>query len=308
MIDSLLSRVLVPLDGSPNAELILQQLRRFLPRHESMLTLLQVLPFNPEQSVEEVEEYLRRMAFELTEEGFPAKIALRHGSAAGGILEVAATEQSTLIALATHGRSGFDRWIMGSVSELVLRASPVPILLARTYAPTYFRGRPASVPVRNILLPLDGSPESLEALEPVFALARGTDAHVRILRVMEAVEPAAHWESPDEFMKRADQILREACIPTTIEHRRGKAAEEILKCSREHHHDLIAMTTHGRSGPPLWMLGSVAVEVLRGSAVPLLVVRRSATSRFRPAPLVEVQKTAGNPEFPASSPPMRDVS
>jgi len=308
MMDTLLRRVLVPLDGSANAETILQPLRRFLPRNESMLTLLQVLPFNPEQSIEEVEAYLRRKAFELTEEGFPAKIALRHGSPAGGILDVAASEQSTLIALATHGRSGFDRWIMGSVSEQVLRTSPVPILLSRPSAPTFFQGRPASIPARNILLPLDDSPEALEALAPVLTLARGTDAHVRILRVTEAVEPAAHWDSPDQVLTSADQILRQACIPTTIEHRRGKAAEEILKCSREHPSDLVVMTTHGRSGPPLWMLGSVAVEVLRGLELPLLVVRRKAPSRVRPATLAGVQKTARNPEFPASSPQRRAPS
>ena len=81
MTDSLLSRVLVPLDGSPNAEIILPQLRRFLTRPQSSLTLLQALPLLHGTSEEEATLYLRALAARLTMEGHPSKDLVRHGSA-----------------------------------------------------------------------------------------------------------------------------------------------------------------------------------------------------------------------------------
>jgi len=270
----LFHRVLVPLDGSSTAEAILPQLRPFLTRHQSSLTVLQSLPLRHEKTKEEAEHYLRRMAFQLTNDGFPSKYSLRQGSAVEAILGAAADEQATLIALSTHGRSGIDRWVLGSVAEAVLHSSPVPVLLVRSVPSSGPQGIRPALPLRSILLPLDGSVQALAALDPVLALARGMDARVRLLHVDEPCPAPGQWESPDEFSKKADRILREACIPASFELRRGHPAQEILKAVVEHHIGLIAMTTHGRSGPPRWLMGSVTEEVLRHSTVPLLVVRR----------------------------------
>src|SRR4051812_15767380 len=108
MNDSLLARVLVPLDGSSNAEVVLPYLRRFLPRHETLLTLLQSLG-SPHDSPLDAQRHLSRLAFQLTNEGYPSKMVLRHGPAAEAIADVAVQEQATLIAMATHGRTGMAR-------------------------------------------------------------------------------------------------------------------------------------------------------------------------------------------------------
>lgn len=291
MTDSLLSRVLVPLDGSPNAEIILPQLRRLLTRQESVLTLLQALSPLHETSEEEARRYLRTLTNRLTHEGLPSKDAVRHGSAAEAILEAAADEQATLIALATRGRSGVGRWVLGSVAEKVLQSSPTPVLLARTPA----RGGLEAPPIRSILVPIDGTPEALDVLNPVLDLARGVDARVLLLHVDQPTPYAGHWDSPDETVQKADHLLREACVPTTFEYRRGDSAEEILKSAAENGVDLIAMTTHGRSGPPLWVIGSVTAEVLRASPVPLLVTRRHSSPTS-----AHGQKTAGLADIPAT--------
>jgi nucleotide-binding universal stress UspA family protein len=190
-----------------------------------------------------------------------------------------------LIALATHGRSGLQRLLLGSVAERILQASPVPVLLTRSFpsasAPEEFE----TAAIRNILLPLDGSPEALDALKPMLALARRVDARVHLLEVAEPTPVQGHWESPDDSAKKADQILREACIPTTFERLHGNPAEEILKAAGDHEADLIVMSTHGRSGPLLWLKGSVTADVLQRTNVPMLVVRRQprATSAQNPA-------------------------
>ena len=284
MNSSLLSRVLIPLDGSSESEIILPELHRLLPRHVSSWTLLQALDLFHLPSEAEAEDYLRRTAVQLTREGHPSKYVLRHGPAAETILQAAAAEHSTLIALATHGRSGVDRWMLGSVAENLLQTSPVPVLMVRGGPSTPSPSNPKSRPIRSVLLPLDGSPQALEVLTPILALARGIDARVRILEVDDPDSIPGHWETPDAAAKQADGILRDACIPTTFERRRGNAAEEILKSVQDHGIDLIAMTTHGRSGPPRWILGSVTAEILRHTLVPLLVVRHCASKNAKNSP------------------------
>jgi nucleotide-binding universal stress UspA family protein len=135
--------------------------------------------------------------------------------------------------------------------------------------------------IRRVLLPLDGSTQALDVLEPILALARSIDARVRILEVADPEPLPGRWESPDDTAKRAEGILRDACIPTEFERRRGNAPEEILKAVKDYGIDLVAMTTHGRSGPPRWLLGSVTAEVLRNSLVPLLVVRHNTARNVK---------------------------
>jgi nucleotide-binding universal stress UspA family protein len=241
MTNPLLGRILVPLDGSSQAEAILSYLPRILPRHECKLTLFQAIPF------------------------------------AKRTREMAAKEHASLIALSTHGRTGPERWVLGSVAEEVLEASPVPVLVTRSVPPPLPRGKRDSLPIRNFLVPLDGSRLSLDSLGPVLALARPVDAHVTLLHVDEPSPYSGRWESPDETLKEAELLLRSACIPATVEFRKGEAAPEILEVAAERAADLIAMTTHGRSGPSRWLFGSVTAKVLRSASVPLLVVRHSAS-------------------------------
>src|SRR5579862_8465159 len=162
MINPLLGRILVPLDGSIQAEAILSHLRRILPRHESKLTLLQAVPLASLAREDEAEKYLRRISFQLTNDGYPSEHILRRGSVAETILESAAEERASLIALSTHGRSGPERWVLGSVAEKVLEASPVPVLVTRSAPLPFSRGKLESLPIRNFLVPLDGSRRSEE--------------------------------------------------------------------------------------------------------------------------------------------------
>jgi nucleotide-binding universal stress UspA family protein len=272
------SRILVPLDGSSTAEAVLSHLRRILDRHDSQLVLLQVQPPVPTAPEEDAEKYLRRISFLLTNEGYPARSILRRGQPAETILDIAAEEHATLIAMTTHGRTGAARWLLGSVAEKVLQASTRPVLVTRSFPSTQSRGKLESLPLRNVLVPVDGSRFSLAVLEPLLEFVRAVDAHVRLLHVNEPTPYDGRWDSPDETLKAADQILREACIPASIEQRRGDPGEEILEAAAETDCDLIAMTTHGRSGPSRWVFGSVTAKVLRSAPIPLLVVRQAVTT------------------------------
>src|ERR1051325_9742221 len=117
----MLNRILVPLDGSSGAEAILSPLRRILPRRESELVLFQALPLFPIPGDADPEKYLRRVSFQLTNEGYPSRYVFRPGLAAESILEAAPAEGAGMIAMSTHGRTGVPRWVLGSVAERVLQ-------------------------------------------------------------------------------------------------------------------------------------------------------------------------------------------
>ena len=104
---------------------------------------------------------------------------VRHGNAAEAIIESAAAEKETLIAMATHGRSGLDRWLLGSVAEKVLRAASNPTLAVRAKEenPTW-----EMATLKRIIVPLDGS-ELSRTILLVEGLAKNLDFEVNLLGI-----------------------------------------------------------------------------------------------------------------------------
>lgn len=142
---------------------------------------------------------------------------------------------------------------------------------------------------RKIVVPLDGSKLAEEVLEHVRALARCTGSEVVLMRVMThpvydfiATEPilsaSLYAELEAEAVKyleplaRAlqDEGIRASAEVVTVT---GSVADAIIDFARERGADLIAMSTHGRTGPSRWFLGSVADRVVRGAGMPVLMVR-----------------------------------
>ena len=197
-------------------------------------------------------------------EGYPAEAIVVAVKAAG----------ASLVAMSTHGRTGIDRWSLGSVTEKVIRASEVPLLVVRSFREDP-SGRPKEVPVaesayRRFLLPIDASDLSLAAVAPAEEMATPFDAEVLLVHV---VEGAIAYGVPLPQIERAQEILLEADVRVEIVVRHGDPANEILSTSKERAADLIALASHGRTGLPRWFLGSVAEKVLRTADVPVLIVR-----------------------------------
>ncbi len=140
---------------------------------------------------------------------------------------------------------------------------------------------------RNILVPLDGSPLAEEILPQVKELARLTGAQISLLRValvhtFPGADPTerqveATQKAYDYLEGLAEQLKKEGLkISTHV--RYGHDAAEILDHARQEDIDLVAMSTHGRTGVGRWALGSVSERVLRHSPKPVLLTRaREAT-------------------------------
>jgi nucleotide-binding universal stress UspA family protein len=276
----MIERIVVPLDGSLTAEAILPQVRRVLYRNDSEVILVRAVepPFvenaisMAETQLAAAREYVLGQQERLEQAGVRVSHVVRLGSPSGVLLDVVKERNATMVAMATHGNTGLKRFLLGSVAEAVIRKCPVPVLLIRPFW-SYDLLPPvetAKRPIRNLLLPVDGSDRSLESLPCVIEFAELFETRIVLLRVLEKEETEA--EVLPQLQAIAKTIEKKGVV-TMVVLEKGNPVEEILKTVRFREIDLIAMSTHGRTGASRAVAGSVTEEVLRQATVPMLVTR-----------------------------------
>ena len=210
------------------------------------------------------------------------------GFAHDEIVAQASATRADLLVLGTHGRSGFQHLVLGSVTEKVMRKVTCPTLIVPPRVPD--TTVPAFAQFRRILCPIDFSDSSLAALEHAIGIAEETDAQLTLLHVVEippvmSDEPAAIEvdlsrvrEVAEERARRRlhelvpEQVRTFCTIDTAVVE--GRAHREILRQAAEKQADLIVMGVHGRGALDLLVFGSTTHHVIRASACPILVVRQ----------------------------------
>jgi nucleotide-binding universal stress UspA family protein len=295
-------KILIPLDGSKTAETVLPLARSWSSKLKLPVELIAVVDtaelarslstierFYMNSLVEEetrrCSEYLARAAKDFFPDG--CKSRLEEGSAANIIIEAATADKGTLIMMATHGRSGINRWLLGSVAEKVLRGTSNPLLLVRASRESHAG---AQAVLNSIVVSLDGSALSEQVLPSVVELAKKLDLEVVLFRAYTvpysiygaggsyAVDPdelgAAISTDVSQYLEEKADVLRKAGLERVeCASKEGFSADEIIKYVRGRPDSLIAISTHGRSGVKRWALGSVTETVLRHSGDPVLVLR-----------------------------------
>jgi nucleotide-binding universal stress UspA family protein len=203
------------------------------------------------------------------------EVKLRMGDPAAEIVKYALLEHADLIAMPTHGRQGIDRLVNGSVAEDVLRHSPVPVLISNE--PERAATGHSLDRIRRILLPVY-TPTATQPIMPMLVgLARRTDSEIVLYHddrgvndVGTTLEPA---EAAGAIDHCADRLRRDGVRHSIVRATSAPVAVDILEKVREMNIDLVAMTTHGRSGLMRGAFGSVTEAVLRNSPCPLLAVK-----------------------------------
>jgi nucleotide-binding universal stress UspA family protein len=287
-------RILVLLDGSESAEQVLPYVMDIAARTGSELFLLSVSESITSEAA--LSSYLDQLADEIkselgkrrAKEGTVVRHALRKGKVANEILRYADENDVNLIGVTASGSSGEELWQLGSIAAKVIRATKRPVL--------FVRNRSSKRPVENeglihrVLVPLDGSPLGESALQQIEALGKSLDIEVVLLNVVEPILlldasglvsvalPTIKRKVKQEgvaidYLGRIENRLRESGLTVSSELRYGSAADEIITFAIENGIDLIAMSTHGRSGISKWAFGSVTDKVLHAGETPLLVVR-----------------------------------
>lgn len=283
----MVTKVLVPLDGSPAAETILPYVELIASRTGASLHLLTVI-HGPEAEASRVSKafaYLERTADDLSARGLSCSKETTAGSEAEVILTEAASKGADLIAMSTHGRSGLARWVLGSIADKVVHGTSKPLLLVRAHD----SGQRPLPQIDRILVPLDGSELSMSVLPYVEEMARALAAELVLYSAVPPLDiypgtemtPGRVGDIIDDLLHQAQSFLGtvakevdgrgkvKARTVATI----GFPVDEILRVAEEVKAGLIAVATHGRSGLNRWVMGSVADGVVRRSPFPCLLVR-----------------------------------
>jgi nucleotide-binding universal stress UspA family protein len=294
------TRMLIPLDGSKVAEQVLPY-ARFLAKAlgipAELLGVVDPVPLADFSEVWQRGDLNRLTAEEMTGTtrylettarsftGVQAKITVLKGTPEEVIIEQAAADEKILIVMATHGRSGIQRWLLGSVADKVLHGAANHLLLVRADEQGKTDGEAV---LKTVVVPLDGSALAEKVLPCVEDLAGKMALDVVLVRAF-ALPPAA---AADEYATYSDELMNQleaeardylaakvkemknkGCGNVSLVCSLGYGGEQIITLARKTPDNFIAMSTHGRSGIRRWMLGSVTERVVRHSGDPVLIIR-----------------------------------
>lgn len=214
--------------------------------------------------------------------GVAADVLVEQGTVAWCILACATENAADLIVIGTHGHGGFDRLVLGSVAERVLRKATCPVLTVPPPA-----GSPRQLPFKRMLCAVDFSMPSLSAVRYALAMAREADARLVLLHAVD-------WPVEDKLVEIDEELLEyrhlretraardlaalvpkseEACEPVILlEH--GRAWPTIVRVAEQDHSDLIVIGIHGRNVLDVTLFGSTANQVVRHAPCPVLTIRQ----------------------------------
>lgn len=292
--------ILVPLDGSLLSECALAPALALAQTYKAEIVLVTVLveratiptdeyydapaSLIPELEISPMRERLANYLDSIVETRAGANVSMHaivlEGGAADGVVKTAVSSQADLIVMGTHGRSGMSRWLLGSVTQKVIRNAPCPVIAVRDERP-----------LKNILITLDQTTLSEQALDPGFAVAGALNARVHLLTIIEnavnspeggewaAAEPKSHTTLGEELFAQEEAYLHDLEIryqttqPVKTAVRSGKPQHAILAYAAEQNIDLIVMATHNRAGVKRWLYKSVTEQVMNGSQCSMLILK-----------------------------------
>jgi nucleotide-binding universal stress UspA family protein len=271
-------KILVPLDGSPEAEQALGPAVRLAKSVEGEIYLLRnmklvymMMPamaaennwvwpeYSREQSRQETRDYLDGIAGRIEQPGISVHVVAVEGDTAASIVDTAVSANVNLIVMSAKGWSTSKVREMGSITERVLYSAACPVLIARKEG------------IQRIAVTLDGSLVAEHALVAGLAAAKGLHATLSLLRVSEPLgDKPLPREMAESYLQSVAGGLDYPARPFVIE---GPVVDSILEFARLHGIDLLVMSTHGRSGMRRWLYGSVAARVMRACQSSMLIVR-----------------------------------
>jgi nucleotide-binding universal stress UspA family protein len=274
--------VLCPTDFSESASLALRYANEFAGTWKSKLLVMHVdsldvpLYFTTEQVNElvefrkkarsEAESHLARYVRDVIADGAAVETAIVEGSIVGSILHTAETRNAGMIVMGAHGAGGFNRFMMGSVAERVLRETDRPVLLARAGGDS---PRPR---IDRILCPVNFSAAAFDAFRYAIEVARTFGAELTALHV---VEPGASDVQKEELSRTLCDYMPELNRPAcTLTHmvKKGNPAEQIIEAVTSSFCDLVVLGTRHRRFFDATVIGSTTSRVARHSPRPVLAV------------------------------------
>lgn len=216
----------------------------------------------PQKSVEEVKKELESKVQTFVNEEYLEPVIVKKGRAWEVIMKE--SEKADLLVMTTHGRSGFSRLFLGSVTERVVRFSKAPVLLIEEESELK--------PLSEILLTTDFSDHSLQAFDYARSLVKKTNGHVHLVHLMSSQlykkltvfenqvaliqERLNNWV--EEHLSDVQTHVTAEVLPVD-----SSVHEAIVYVTTRKKYNLVVMSTLGHSGLEYLRLGSTAANVLR---------------------------------------------
>jgi nucleotide-binding universal stress UspA family protein len=228
--------------------------------------------------VQEGEDIVEEAEKTLTTLGVDYDSDVVQGYPAPTIVEYAEQYEYDVIVMPTHGREGVSRYLLGSVTEKVVRLSSIPVLTARMQPDEQL-----VFPYETVLLPTDGSAGASHAAEHGLSLAAALDATVHVLSVVDETSLGLDVRSTISGQEReqaatdaVDDLVSEAethGVSNSVRHvEHGSPIEVILDTIDSNDIHAVVMGTTGRRGSDRILLGSVAEKTVRSAPVPVITV------------------------------------
>jgi nucleotide-binding universal stress UspA family protein len=304
------AHILVPLDGSAPAEEALPVAARIARASSGSIHLLTVVKspidlgeendFDPLLREQEIEtgatvasDYLRTLVALPVLDGIQVTTEVAPGLPAQYILAAARSGEVDLTVLCSHGRTGFTRWVLGSVAHTLAHESTIPTLVLHEHETASLLAHPDAARPLRALVPLDGSPLAEAALAPAAHLVASltTQGELHLTQVVKPLQNPAGEASRarvttylTQVTERWQEMAKElgislswsvaletdvasALLSQAEPGEQGQATAGSRGC------DLIAISTHGWHGLERWVMGSVTDRLLNTTRLPILIVR-----------------------------------
>jgi len=231
--------------------------------------------------VQEGEETLKDAGQTLDTLGVNSRSDVVQGNPAPTIADYADRYGYDLIILPTHGRKGVSRYLLGSITEKVVRLASVPILTVRMGS-----NEELIFPYQDILIATDGSGGATYAAEHGLSLATAVDSTVHLLSAVEDTSLRPNSRSTISGLQR-EQVATDAIdelvskaeshgISDIVRHiNHGAPVSVLLDAVEANDIDAVVTGTTGRRGSNRILLGSVAERIVRAAPVPVVTVRQA---------------------------------
>jgi nucleotide-binding universal stress UspA family protein len=295
----IVTHVLLPTDFSPSSAPAFRYAVEWAKTFGAQLTLLHVHSLQPgldidagvaQQFLDEQRKVARgeleTLLAEARQQVPSVSMELLAGLPSECICEVAREKQCDLIMMGTHGWTGFNRVLFGSVAERVIQRAPCPVLsIPHRESADVSAMHPLQILPRQVVLPLEFSDCSMDAYEYAVQIAKWFDAPLTLVHAIEPLSysldftlthPLQEKTNRDKVEKRlADltAVLSEQGLSARYELLDKPTVDGILETSAIQQADLIVMGSHGRKGLTRMILGSTAYKVLEQSPYPILTVK-----------------------------------
>jgi nucleotide-binding universal stress UspA family protein len=284
-------RILFPTDGSDTAASVFEYALEVAAAHDATVHVLNVADTTRDsvtqirgQVVDVLEREGERVVDEAASRARDRNVdvvtEVLQGEPHSTVVDYADAVDVDLVVMPTHGRSGLERFLLGSVTERVVNTAPVPVL---TVTPDAADGSTFTYPCEDVLVPTDGSPGGTLALEAGIDFAVAAGAALHLLHVVETASlgiDAGSLVASEDLEDRASDVLEAASetagespvetVTTSVA--RGRPYREILSYVEDTDVDVVVLGTHGETDFSRYVLGGVSAKLIRTSPVPVLLV------------------------------------